>query len=139
VEELRFIDTRAHGVLDYLVGVVLIVAPWIFQFDDVAAAKWVAIGVGVTMIATALLTNYELGVANLIPMHVHLVIDAVIGAFLALSPWIFGFSDEGTNAWLPHVIVGLAEIGVAVVSSPWPRRDDLDRREREMFNRPARA
>ena len=139
MDELRFIDTRAHGVLDYLVGVVLIAAPWIFQFDDVASAKWVAIGVGVAMIATALLTNYELGVANLIPMHVHLVMDAVIGAFLALSPWIFGFNDEGTNVWLPHVIVGLAEIGVAVVSSPWPRRDDLDRREREMFNRPARA
>lgn len=139
MEELRFVDTRAHGVLDYLVGLVLILAPWIFQFDDVAAAKWVAIGVGVAMITTALLTNYELGIANLIPMHVHLVMDAVIGAFLALSPWIFGFSDEGTNVWLPHVIVGLAAIGVALVSSPWPRRDDLDRREREMFNRPVRA
>ncbi len=137
--EVRFIDTRAQGVLDYLVGVVLVLAPWIFQFNDVAAAKWVAIGVGLAMIATALMTNYELGVAKLIPMHVHLVMDALIGAFLALSPWIFGFSDEGTNAWLPHVVVGLAEIGIAAVSSPWPRRDDLDRREREMFNRPARA
>jgi hypothetical protein len=33
--------------------------------------------------------------------------DVVMGAFLALSPWIFGFSDQGTNAWLPHLIVGL--------------------------------
>jgi hypothetical protein len=24
-----------------------------------------------------------------------------------VSPFVFGFSDEGTNAWLPHVIVGI--------------------------------
>ena len=29
------------------------------------------------------------------------------GAVLAVSPFVFGFSDEGTNAWLPHVIAGV--------------------------------
>ncbi|MCW3008833.1 MAG: hypothetical protein JWP17_3459, partial [Solirubrobacterales bacterium] len=29
------------------------------------------------------------------------------GVVLAVSPFVFGFSDEGTNAWLPHVIVGI--------------------------------
>ncbi|MFL6288586.1 MAG: SPW repeat protein, partial [Actinomycetes bacterium] len=43
--ELHFIQTRVHGPLDYLVGIVLIVAPWIFGFSDVDSAKWTAIGV----------------------------------------------------------------------------------------------
>ena len=139
MEQLRFIRSRAHGVLDYVTGVVLIAAPWIFQFNDIAAAKWTAIGVGVAMIASAALTNYELSVVRVIPMHVHLGMDAVMGAFLALSPWLFGFSDEGTNAWLPHVVVGLMEIAVAAMSDPWPERDDLKRRERKTLQRPARA
>jgi len=41
---------------------------------------------------------------------VHNLFDIGAGAFLALSPWMFGFADEGTNVWLPHVIVGLAAI-----------------------------
>jgi hypothetical protein len=43
-------------------------------------------------------------------MAVHNLFDIGAGAFLALSPWIFGFADEGTNVWLPHVVVGLAAI-----------------------------
>jgi hypothetical protein len=41
---------------------------------------------------------------------VHNLIDVVAGALLALSPWLFGFADEGANAWLPLVVVGLAAI-----------------------------
>ena len=29
---MRFIPTKVHGVLDYLVGAALIVAPWLFGF-----------------------------------------------------------------------------------------------------------
>jgi len=139
MDEVRVIPTRAHGALDYLVGLVLIAAPWIFQFNDVESAKWTAIGVGAAMIVSAAMTNYELGLVRLIPMHVHLVVDALLGIFLVASPWLLGFADEGTNAWLPHVLVGLAELVVVALSRPWPERDDLERREREMIRRPARV
>jgi hypothetical protein len=39
-----------------------------------------------------------------------------MGAFLALSPWLFGFNDKGTNAWVPHLIVGLLIIGYALAT-----------------------
>ena len=35
---MRFIPTRLHAPLDYVVGAALIAAPWIFQFSDNAAA-----------------------------------------------------------------------------------------------------
>jgi hypothetical protein len=43
-------------------------------------------------------------------MAVHNVIDIVAGTLLAASPWLFGIADEGVNAWLPQVVIGLAAV-----------------------------
>jgi SPW repeat-containing protein len=107
---MRFIPTKFHAPLDYIVGVALIAAPWIFQFSDVTAATVVSIVLGIGLIAYSLFTNYELGVWKVAPMAVHNLIDIAAGALLALSPWIFGFADESANVWVPHVVVGLAAI-----------------------------
>jgi hypothetical protein len=106
---MRFIPTKFHAPLDYIVGVALIAAPWIFQFSDTAATV-VPIVLGIGLIAYSLFTDYELGVWKVAPMAVHNLIDVVAGALLALSPWLFGFADEGANAWVPLVVVGLAAI-----------------------------
>jgi general stress protein CsbA len=107
---MRFIPTKFHAPLDYIVGALLIAAPWIFQFSDVTAAAVVSIILGIGLIAYSLLTDYELGVWKVAPMAVHNLIDILAGAFLAASPWIFGFADESANVWVPHVVVGLAAI-----------------------------
>ncbi|HEY7149666.1 MAG TPA: SPW repeat protein [Gaiellaceae bacterium] len=107
---MRFIPTKFHAPLDYIVGVALIAAPWIFQFSDVTAATVVSIVLGIGLIAYSLFTNYELGVWKVAPMAVHNLIDIAAGAFLAASPWIFGFADESANVWAPHVVVGLAAV-----------------------------
>jgi hypothetical protein len=107
---MRFIPTRYHAPLDYIVGAVLIAAPWIFQFSDIGAATAVSIVLGVGLIAYSLLTNYELGVWKVAPMAVHNLIDIVAGALLAASPWLFGFADEGASAWAPFVVIGVAAI-----------------------------
>jgi hypothetical protein len=107
---MRFIPTRLHAPLDYIVGAVLVAAPWIFQFSGDAAATAVSIVLGVGLIAYSLFTNYELGVWKVAPMAVHNLIDVVAGALLALSPWIFGFADKGANYWLPFVVIGVAAI-----------------------------
>ena len=74
------------------------------------AATVVPVVLGIGLIAYSLFTNYELGVWKVAPMAVHNIIDIVAGGFLALSPWIFGFSDNTANVYLPHVIVGLAAV-----------------------------
>jgi hypothetical protein len=107
---MRFIPTKFHAPLDYIVGLALIAAPWIFQFSDVTAATVVSIVLGIGLIAYSLITDYELGVWKLAPMAVHNLIDIAAGAFLAASPWIFGFADESANVWVPHVVVGLAAV-----------------------------
>src|SRR5215204_7252548 len=107
---MRFIPTRLHAPLDYIVGAALIAAPWIFQFSEHDAATIVSIVLGIGLIAYSLFTDYELGVWKVAPMAVHNLIDIAAGTLLAASPWIFGFADESANVWVPHLVVGLAAI-----------------------------
>jgi hypothetical protein len=107
---MRFIPTKFHAPLDYIVGVALIAAPWIFQFSEHTAPTVVSIVLGIGLIAYSLFTNYELGVWKIAPMAVHNLIDVAAGALLAASPWIFGFADESANVWVPLVVVGLAAV-----------------------------
>ena len=107
---MRFIPTKFHAPLDYIVGVALIAAPWIFQFSDHTAATVVPIVLGIGLIAYSLFTNYELGLWKVAPMAVHNLIDVAAGALLAASPWLFGFADNSANVWVPHLVVGLTAI-----------------------------
>lgn len=115
---MRFIPTNVHGVLDYLVGALLIAAPWVLGFAEGGAETWVPVVLGITTIVFSLMTDYELGVARVISMKTHLTLDLVSGALLAASPWIFGFSEL---VWAPHLVVGLLEIGLALTTEPRPR------------------
>lgn len=119
---MRFISTRFHGVLDYTVGVVLIVAPWILGFARGGAETWVPVILGVLIILYSLMTDYELGAVKAIRMPTHLWFDGLVGLFLALSPWLFGFSNY---VWGPHVIIGILGIAAALFTSKvpsWGRR-----------------
>ncbi len=121
---IRFLPTSVHGVLDYLVGIALIAAPWIFGFAYVGgAAVYVPIILGIALILYSLVTRYELGIPGIkfLPMPYHLVIDFLAAAFLAASPWIFGFASKPLNVWLPHLVVGVVVILVVLVSQPHPR------------------
>jgi hypothetical protein len=106
---MRFIPTKFHAPLDYIVGAALIAAPWILQYSEITAATTLSVVLGIGLIAYSLFTNYELGVWKVAPMAVHNLIDIVAGALLAVSPWLFGFADD-TNATVFLVAVGLAAI-----------------------------
>ena len=107
------ISVRTHAIIDYVVGVLLVIAPFIFGFANGGAAMWVPILLGASILVYSLLTRYELAAARIIPFKVHLALDAVGGLFLLISPWLFGFAEL---IWWPHVIVGLAELGVVAMT-----------------------
>src|SRR3954452_20292533 len=114
---MRFLPTRIHGVLDYVVGIVLIIAPWALGFARGGAETWVPVVLGAAAIMYSLCTDYELGLVRAIPMKTHLMLDLGSGILLAASPWLFGFSDR---VWVPHVVIGLIEIGTALMSQSVP-------------------
>ena len=114
---MRFVPTRVHGMADYLLGALLIVAPWLFRFADGGAETWVPVVLGAGVVLYSLLTDYELGLVRRIPMPTHLWLDLAGGAVLAASPWVLGFADD---VWLPHLVVGLIEIGAALTTRTEP-------------------
>ncbi|HYF70330.1 MAG TPA: SPW repeat protein [Ohtaekwangia sp.] len=114
---MRFISTKAHGVVDYLMSILLIASPWLFNFDRGGAETWVPVILGAGAIVYSLLTNYEMGMSKTISMRMHLNLDLVSGVMLAASPWIFGFSEF---VYMPHLIFGILEIGASLMTNPVP-------------------
>lgn len=110
---MKIIPRKIHGVLDYLVGALLIAAPWVPGFADNGPATYLPVTLGSLTILYSLLTNYEMGVLRVIPFPAHLVMDFASGLLLASSPWIFGFEDR---VWIPHLVVGLVEIGSSIMT-----------------------
>lgn len=115
---MRFISTRIHGVLDYAMAILLIAAPWLFDFARNGAETWVPVVLGIGVIAYSLVTNYEMGLVHKLSMPTHLGLDLAGGVILAVSPWLFGFADF---VYLPHLILGLAEIGASLMTETSPK------------------
>ncbi|WP_169975342.1 SPW repeat domain-containing protein [Tautonia rosea] len=107
---MRFLSTRNHGVLDFLVGASLILMPWVLGFSVGGPETWVPVVVGALVIVYSLMTDYEAGCVSLLAMPTHLAFDSAAGVFLAASPWLFGFASL---IWIPHVILGVLSILVA--------------------------
>jgi len=114
---MRFLPTRLHGAIDYLWGLALLPAPWLLGFADVTAAKWLAVVFGAGAILYSLVTDYELGALRLLPMTLHLLLDGMGGAFLTLSPWLFGFADR---VYLPHLLFGLFSVAASLITRTDP-------------------
>jgi hypothetical protein len=118
---MRFLSTKVHGVLDYLVGVLLIAAPWLFDFARGGAETWVPVILGVSTIIYSLMTDYEYSMSRKLSMRSHLTLDLLSGILLAASPWIFGFSEY---VYMPHLIVGLFEVVASLITQTAPATRD---------------
>ena len=115
---MKVISTKVHGVLDYLMGIILIASPWLLDFNREGAETWVPVILGAGVILYSLITDYELSISKTISMKTHLTLDVLSGVFLAASPWIFGFDDY---VYLPHLILGILEIGADAMTETTPR------------------
>jgi|SRR5688572_23705535 hypothetical protein len=94
---MKIIPLKTHILLDYLLGIILISAPWVFNFTNANVAVWFSIIAGINILLNRILTGV------IFTMRIHLTIDIFINAILLLSPWIFGFSG---SVYLPHLLLG---------------------------------
>lgn len=114
---MKFLSPRTHSIIGFIVGIALLLAPNIFGFSDVGgAAVMVPRILGIIIILSELTVRGSFSGIGIVSMRAHIALDVVLGAFLALSPWLFGFADEEANAWVPHLVVGIVIIGYALVT-----------------------
>jgi hypothetical protein len=118
--KLRFIPTSVHGTIDHVVGPALIAAPTVLGLDRTSPEGILARAVGGAEAVYSNLTDYEMSMKNVVPMRVHLALDAVGGATLALVPQLTGARKKGLKHWLPHLAIGVFEIGMAALTKTDP-------------------
>ena len=80
------IPLNVHNVLDYVIGAALILAPSIFGFSEIDAARNVFLVLGVGLIIYSLLTRYRYSLAKIIPLKVHMAMDTMAGVIVMISP-----------------------------------------------------
>jgi hypothetical protein len=107
------ITSRAHGIIDYVVAIALLLAPVIFGFAD-GRTQYATQALGAAILLMSLVTAYEFSVTKVIPYSLRLGVDVIVGSVILLSPWLFRFSDK---VRLPHVVVGV--ISLLVVAFSW--------------------
>jgi hypothetical protein len=84
-----------HGIVEYLAAILLIAAPFLFDFTEDAAVA-VSLVVGVVLLIIAACTHWQTGLIDTISVHAHAMLDYLLAIFLIASPFIFGFDDDGT-------------------------------------------
>jgi hypothetical protein len=114
--KIRIVPTKLHGAVDYLTAPALAVAPDVLRLNGMRSSSLVPRTIGTGGGVVAALTDYELGVKKVIPMRAHLLVDAVSGAALATAPWLFGSARQGVRHWLPHAVVGVTELALALTT-----------------------
>jgi hypothetical protein len=120
LNQMRFIPTRIHGIMDYLTGILLIASPWLLDFANGGADTWIPVILGAGAIVYSLMTDYEMGISRKIQMSSHLSLDMMSGILLASSPWVFDFSED---VYGPHLVLGIMEIAVSLLTSKRPAHE----------------
>lgn len=102
----------AHGVIEYLAAAVLIVAPFVLEFES-GAATALSIVVGVVILAIAAATDGPTSLVNQIPRPAHVALDYVLVVVLIALPFLSGFSDETAPTAL-FIVLGVAHLLVTI-------------------------
>lgn len=93
---MKRIPTKIHGILDYASAVALLILPRMIRMNKQVTN--LLTGVGIATAAYSMLTDYELGVKRVIPMKVHLALDAAQGLALGAAPFALqGLSSQSTS------------------------------------------
>ena len=89
----RLIPWALHELLEYALGVFLILAPFLFGMLD-APVLPLLIGAGVVLVLLQLLTPGLASIAAVLPARGHATADYLLALALVLSPFVLGFADE---------------------------------------------
>lgn len=101
-----------HSVVEYVAGVLLVAAPFLFGFVASAAVA-LSIVAGVVVLAVAASTEGAGSLVDTIPVSIHLLIDFALVALLVAAPFLFGFDDESAPTAF-FIVLGVTHLLVTI-------------------------
>lgn len=102
------LTNRWRDVANLVLGVWLVLSPWILAYTGATTAAWNAWIVGVVIAVAAF--------AALIAFHEwEEWVNAALAAWLIISPWVLGFTVVTAAMW-NQIIVGLLVAALAIWS-----------------------
>ena len=110
----------AHGLVGYAFALALIAAPFLLELEARAATACVIV-LGVATLALEAASDLPTGLAKVIPPSVHAALDFAISGALIASPFLFGFSDEGTPTAF-FIAAGVVALLVTLATRWLPER-----------------
>jgi hypothetical protein len=108
------IPAFVHGIVEYAAAILCIAAPFIFDFKADAATA-VSLIVGVVLLIVAASTAWRTGLIQSIPVQAHVMLDFVLAIFLIASPFILGYSDDGTAAAF-FIVLGVVHLLLTIAT-----------------------
>jgi len=115
------ISLKAHAVIDYLVGALFIISPYVFGFSEIRLARDVMVLLGAAVIAYSMITDYPYSIIKGLSVRVHLALDVIVGLFLMVAPSLYRYRYDLTNfQYFVHFIYGLGIIAVVSLTGRAP-------------------
>jgi len=105
------IPLELHAMIEPVIGLLFIVAPFVLDFDD-SSARTLSVIVGVVILLSGMMTRWRLSLVKLIPLRMHFMTDVLIGIVCIAAPFALGFSDE-TAPLVFFLVLGAGELGAA--------------------------
>jgi hypothetical protein len=101
---MRSIGAWSHGIIDYLMVIILVIAPGVAGFAG-RQATWCYLLAAIHLVLT-LLTRFPLGAAKIVSFPIHGALELIVAVLLIALPWVAGFA-AGVHSRNFFVIIGL--------------------------------
>ncbi len=108
-----------HGAVEYVAGGLLIVAPFLFDFEDKFATA-ASIVVGLVILALTATSDLPTGLVRSVPASLHATADFVLAVLLVAAPFVLGFREEGPPTTL-FIGLGVAHL-LITIATRFPQR-----------------
>ena len=113
-----------HGVVEYAAGIFLVVAPFLFGYDD-GLATGASIVLGIALLGVAAASDSPAGLNRTIPVKAHVALDFVMVALLVAAPFLLGFSEEDTPTAV-FIALGVAHLLITIATRFLPSAKEPD-------------
>jgi hypothetical protein len=108
------IPAFVHGLIEYVAGVILIAAPFLFAFDS-DTATGISVAAGVVVLVVTASTAMSTGLIKSIPVPAHVMLDYALALLLIASPFLFGFDEDGT-ATAFFLVLGIVHLLLTIAT-----------------------